>query len=112
MLDAKYQGARVMVRGFLGPARVTLQLDFAFGDIIVPKPVSIEYPELLDFGQPRLLGYTAESVVAEKFQAMVELEMANTRMKDFFDVWALSRNLEFDGVVLSRALAATFGRRV
>jgi hypothetical protein len=110
-LDAKYQGARVLVRGLLGTARVTLQVDFGFGDIIVPKPIPIDYPELLDFGQPHLLGYTPESVVAEKFQAMVELDMANTRMKDFFDVWALSQNLEFDGTTLCKAIGATFNKR-
>jgi Nucleotidyl transferase AbiEii toxin, Type IV TA system len=110
-LDAKYQGVRIRVRGLLGTARLSLQLDFGFGDVVVPQPVWIEYPELLDFGQPHLLGYTPDSAIAEKFQAMVEREMANTRLKDFFDIWRLSQNLFFDGVVLSRALAATFKQR-
>lgn len=80
---------------------MSLQLDFGFGDVVVPGPVWIDYPELLDFGQPHLLGYTPESAVAEKFQAMVELEMANTRLKDFFDLWKLSRTLSFDGAILT-----------
>lgn len=110
-LNAKYQGVRIRVRGFLGNARLSLQLDFGFGDVIVPQSVWIEYPELLDFGRPRLLGYTPESAIAEKFQAMVELEMANTRLKDFFDIWRLSENLGFDGIILCQALAATFNQR-
>ncbi len=88
-----------------------MQLDFGFGDVVVPGPVWIDYPELLDFGQPHLLSYTPESAVAEKFQAMVELEMANMRLKDFFDLWTLSRTLSFDGATLTQALAATFRQR-
>lgn len=90
---------------------MSLQLDFGFGDVVVPGLVWIDYPELLDFGQPHLLGYTPESAVAEKFQALVELELANTRLKDFFDLWELSQSLMFDGAVLAQALAATFKQR-
>jgi hypothetical protein len=110
-LDAKYQGVRVRIGGFLGNARLSLQLDFGFGDVITPSPSWIDYPELLDFGQPHLLGYTPQSAIAEKFQAMVELELANTRLKDFYDIWKLSQNLAFDGAILSEALAATFKQR-
>jgi nucleotidyltransferase AbiEii toxin of type IV toxin-antitoxin system len=110
-LKAKYQGVRIRVGGNLGNARLSLQLDFGFGDVIVPQSVWIEYPELLDFGRPHLLGYTPESAIAEKFQAMVELEMANTRLKDFFDIWRLSQSLRFDGLILCQAIAATFKQR-
>ncbi len=110
-LDKKYHGVRVRVRGRLGNARLSLQLDFGFGDVVVPGPVEVDYPELLDFGQPHLLGYTPDSTVAEKFQAMVELEMANTRLKDFFDLWKLSQTLHFDGSILAAALTATFRQR-
>lgn len=110
-LDNKYHGARVRVQGRLGIARLSLQLDFGFGDVVVPRPVKVDYPELLDFGQPHLLCYTPDSTVAEKFQSMVELEMANTRLKDFFDLWKLSQTLSFDGAVLAAALTATFGQR-
>lgn len=111
-LEKKYQGVRVRVRGKMGNARLSLQLDFGFGDVIVPGPVWIDYPQLLDFGQPHLLGYTPESVVAEKFQAMVELEMANTRLKDFYDIWQLARSVTFEGVALQQALKATFRQRI
>jgi hypothetical protein len=110
-LDAKYQGVRVRGRGLMGNAWVSLQLDFGFGDIIIPAPVWIDYPELLDFGRPHLLGYTPQSSVAEKFQAMVELELANTRLKDFYDIWKLSQNLTFEGALLSEAIAASFKQR-
>lgn len=110
-LDKKYQGVRARVRGQLGNARLSLQLDFGFGDVVVPAPLAIDYPELLDFGQPHLLGYTPESAVAEKFQAMVERDMANTRLKDFYDLWKLSQTLYFDGAILAAAMAATFRQR-
>jgi hypothetical protein len=73
--------------------------------------VPTELPQLLDLGAPRLLGYTPESSIAEKFQAMVALDIANTRIKDFYDVWSLSRVREFDGRVLAAAIFATFERR-
>lgn len=110
-LEKKYQGVRVRVRGKLGNARLSLQLDFGFGDVIVPGPVWIDYPQLLDFEPPRLLGYTPESTIAEKFQALVELELANTRLKDFYDLWKLSQTLTFDSVILMQALTATFKQR-
>jgi Nucleotidyl transferase AbiEii toxin, Type IV TA system len=110
-LDKKDHGVRIRVYGRLGNARLSLQLDFGFGDVVVPGPVEVEYPELLNFGKPHLLGYTPESAVAEKFQAMVELDMANTRLKDFFDLWRLSQTLDFDGPILAAALTATFRRR-
>jgi hypothetical protein len=110
-LDKKYHGVRIRAYGRLGNARLSLQLDFGFGDAVVPGPVEIEYPELLDFGKPHLLGYTPESAIAEKFQAMVELDMANTRLKDFFDLWKLSQTLHFDGSILAAAMTATFRQR-
>lgn len=110
-VEKKYQGVRVRIRGTLGNARLSLQLDFGFGDVVVPGPVWIDYPQLLDFGPPHLLGYTPESVIAEKFQALVELELANTRLKDFFDLWKLSQTLTFDSEILMRAIAATFKQR-
>ncbi len=108
---AIYQGVRIGFRGYLGKARVPMQLDVGFGDAIVPGPILIAYPELLDYGRPRLQGYTLESVVAEKFQAMVNLEMLNTRMKDFYDIWFLARQSGFEGERIAAALQATFERR-
>ena len=78
-------------------ARISLQIDIDFGDIITPAPIEVEYPTMLNFPAPRLRAYPRETVVAEKFEAMVKLGMANSRMKDFYDLWELSRRFDFDG---------------
>jgi predicted nucleotidyltransferase component of viral defense system len=106
--EDEYQGIRITAEARLGSARIPLQIDIGFGDAITPGPAEIEYPTLLDFPAPKLLAYNRETVVAEKFQAMVFLGMANSRMKDFFDVWTLAREFSFDGQALSQAIAATF----
>ena len=90
---------------------MTVQLDIGFGDVIVPAPQPIEYPTLLDFEAPRLRGYSKESVVAEKFESLVTLGILNSRMKDYFDIWTLSRQFDFDGQTLGNAIAKTFSNR-
>ena len=109
--EDEYQGIRIRGEAKLGNAKIPLQIDIGFGDTITPGPAEIEYPTLLDFPAPKLLAYNRETVVAEKFQAMVFLGMANSRMKDFFDLWSLARTFAFDGGQLSQAVAATFKRR-
>ena len=110
-LDADYQGWRIRFKASLGNARVTMQVDVGIGDVAYPEPVWIDYPVLLDQPAPHLLAYTPENAIAEKYQAMVELDKANSRMKDFHDIWTLARNLEFDGERLSEAIRRTFERR-
>ncbi|MCM3900752.1 MAG: nucleotidyl transferase AbiEii/AbiGii toxin family protein [Pyrinomonadaceae bacterium] len=109
--DEEYEGVRLHVTALLEKARITLQIDIGFGDRVVPGPEEIDFPTLLDFPAPHLRGYTRESVVAEKFEAMVKLGMLNSRMKDFFDLWTLSRGFSFDGPTLSNAVKATFETR-
>jgi hypothetical protein len=109
--DAEYEGVRVRFVGLLGKARVAMQIDIGFGDVITPDAQDITYPTLLDFPAPALSGYPRETVVAEKFQAMVYLRTLNSRMKDFYDVWLLARQFSFDGALLANAIAATFGNR-
>lgn len=109
--DAEYQGIRINAKGSLGKIRLYLQIDFGFDDVVIPEPVEIELPQLLDAGRVQLLGYTPESSIAEKFQAMVALDLTNTRMKDFYDIWLLSRNLVFDKKILAQAIKETFKRR-
>ena len=109
--DANYEGVRIRFQAKLGAARVTVQLDIGFGDVIVPAPQPIEYPTLLDFEAPRLRGYSKESIVAEKFEALVTLGILNSRMKDYFDIWTLSRRFDFDGRTLGNAIAKTFANR-
>jgi Nucleotidyl transferase AbiEii toxin, Type IV TA system len=109
--DAGYEGVRVRFEGLLGKARAPMQLDVGFGDVVVPAAQNIEYPTLLELPAPRMKGYPRETVVAEKFEAMVKLGTLNSRMKDFYDIWLLSRQFSFDGATLARAVAATFANR-
>ncbi len=110
--NAEFRGVRVNLQGLLGTIRLNVQIDFGFGDAVIPSPVEISLPQMLDFGSPELLGYTPESAIAEKFQAMVELDLANTRMKDFYDIWLLRQNLKFQGEVLAEAIKTTFANRL
>jgi predicted nucleotidyltransferase component of viral defense system len=109
--NADYEGVRVKFRGFLGRSRITMQIDVAFGDVIYPKPKFIDYPVILDLPKPRLKGYTAESIVGEKFESIVKLGSLNSRMKDFYDLLIMSRQFDFDGIKLNEALKRTFGHR-
>ena len=108
---AEYEGVRCRVRGNLGNVRVSLQIDIGFGDVIIPGPCKFAYPTLLDFPPPELNGYTKESTIAEKFQAMVKLGVLNSRMKDFYDIWFLSRMFDFRGEILAQAIEKTFENR-
>jgi hypothetical protein len=109
--DADYEGIRVRFRGSLGTARVVMQLDIGFGDIVIPSPEPTNYPALLDLPAPHLRGYSRESSIAEKFEAMVKLGILNSRMKDFFDIWLMSCQFNFDGVTLAEAILKTFSTR-
>lgn len=109
--DQEYQGSRITVPCLLGRMRVKLQIDIGFGDAITPAATEVNYPTMLDFPAPALLAYPKETVVAEKFQAMVMLGMSNSRMKDFYDLWILARDFTFEGAALSQAIQATFQRR-
>jgi predicted nucleotidyltransferase component of viral defense system len=109
--DADYEGIRVRFRGSLGTARIVMQLDIGFGDIVIPSPEPTNYPTLLDFPSPYLRGYSRESTIAEKFEAMVKLGILNSRMKDFFDLWLMSRQFDFNGATLAKAISKTFSTR-
>ena len=109
--DREYGGARIILRAHLEQARIRIQVDVGFGDAVTPPPEDVEFPTILEFPAPHLRAYRRETVVAEKFQAMVMLGMANSRMRDFYDIWFLSRGFEFTGVLLSQAIKDTFARR-
>src|SRR5262249_24420094 len=87
------------------------QIDIGFGDVLTPAAVVTEYPTILDLPAPRLNGYCRETVIPEKFEAMVKLGLANSRMKDFYDIWLLSQQFDFEGSVLSNAVTRTFAHR-
>jgi hypothetical protein len=106
-----YQGVRVSIEARLGNARIPLQVDIGFGDAVTPKAGKILFPTLLEFPAPKVAAYPRETAIAEKFEIMVKLGMANSRMKDYFDIWTLCREFDFDGEMLSAAIRATFRRR-
>ena len=109
--DKDYGGVRLLLRAAIAGATVRLQVDVGFGDAITPAPESVEFPALLDFPAPKLRAYPRATVVAEKVEAMVQLGLANSRMKDFFDVVVMARMFQFDGRELADAMRATFERR-
>ncbi|MDP4145816.1 MAG: nucleotidyl transferase AbiEii/AbiGii toxin family protein [Bacillota bacterium] len=109
--DADYKGVRVKVVCLLGSARNTLQLDIGFGDTVTPKPQIIECPVLLDMNAPKIKIYSLESIISEKFQAMIVLSISNSRMKDFYDIYTLLIANEFDGRSLQEAVFRTLQRR-
>ena len=110
--EANYSGVRVTMIGMIDGARSSIQVDIGFGDAVTPGPEDVLYPVMLaDFAAPRLRAYPRCAVVAEKLEALVSLGIANTRMKDYFDLWILSRYAGFEGDTLRRAIQATFDRR-
>lgn len=110
--EAGYGGVRVDLRARLDGARISLQIDVGFGDVVTPAPVSVSYPVLLsDLPAPTLRAYPKYTVVAEKFHALCVLGMTNSRMKDYFDLWILLREDDLDGAELRGAIEATFTRR-
>jgi len=106
--DADYEGVRIRFRCLLGNARIHMQVDVGFGDLIHPGAVQAEYPALLDLPRPSLLIYPPETVVAEKAEAMVHLGRLNSRMKDFYDIWRISLQFNFNGEDLYEAVRRTF----
>lgn len=109
--ELEYGGLRLRTIATLAGARITIVVDIGFGDAVEPGLEEIDLPVLLNFPMPHLRAYPRETVIAEKFQAMIALGLANSRMKDFYDIWILSKSYEFDGNRLARAIAATFARR-
>lgn len=109
--DADYEGVRIRFLGWLGKARITMQIDVGFGDKVHPSIVQSDYPVILDLPAPSLSMYPPETVVAEKVEAMMHLGSLNSRMKDFYDVWRLSQQHEFDEPVLNEAIKQTFNNR-
>ena len=109
--ETEYGGIRVKLFGDLAGARIPIQADIGFGDAVTPEAKEIKYPTLLGNPAPYLRAYPRETVVAEKYQALVNLGIANSRMKDFYDLWVIAREFDFDGEALSAAIRNTFSRR-
>jgi len=110
--EAGYGGVRIDIQGRLDGARITLQVDIGFGDAVTPGPQSIIYPVILqDLPAPQLRAYPKYTVIAEKYHAICLLGLANTRMKDYFDLWVLLGEDTIDPSELRNAIEATFIRR-
>lgn len=107
----EYDGVRITLVGILNTARIPLQIDIGFGDAITPAPEHIEYPTLFQTPPPKLRAYPRYTLVSEKLEAMIRLDLANSRMKDFYDIWLVSKLFPFDGAILSEAIKNTFYRR-
>jgi hypothetical protein len=109
--DAVYDGLRVRLLARLGTARIPMQVDIGFGDVVSPEPRELVLGPMLDLPAPHLRTYPPETVIAEKFEAMLSLGMANSRMKDYYDLWTLSRTMSFELGTLRTAVRATTERR-
>jgi len=109
--DQEYHGVCVRLLGFLGRARLAIQIDVGFGDVLTPEPQQIDYPTILDFPAPRLCAYHPATVVAEKLNATVILGALNSRMKDFYDMHAILTHTGIDDELLRTAIRGTFERR-
>jgi hypothetical protein len=109
--DADYEGIRVTFLAYLEGARIPIQVDLGFGDVVTPAAIETEIRPLLDLPAPKLLTYPRETMIAEKFEAFVSLGMANSRMKDLHDIASLCRQFAFDGAILAEAIRQTFKTR-
>jgi predicted nucleotidyltransferase component of viral defense system len=109
--NTDYGGFRIRTTAEIGGARLSITIDIGFGDATEPPPEPVVFPALLDMPAPKLRGYARETVIAEKFEAIVSLGRANSRMKDYFDIWMLSRTFSFEPGRLRQATHATFERR-
>jgi hypothetical protein len=110
--EANYEGVRVTLIGTLDGARCSVQIDVGYGDAVTPGPELVQFPALLDdIAAPSLRAYPVYTVIAEKYEAIVSLGLANTRMKDYFDLWFLAAYADIDEPILQQAIQATFARR-
>jgi Nucleotidyl transferase AbiEii toxin, Type IV TA system len=109
--EGRYSGVRLKIEGRLGNIKQMLQIDIGFGDVVTPAPVEMTYPTLLPMPSPQIIAYSVETVIAEKFEAMINLAAQNTRMKDFYDVYKLLSSNSYRTDVLTDAIFNTFRQR-
>ena len=110
-MQREYSGVRIRFKAQLGSARIPMQIDIGFGDVVTPFPDDIEYPTLLDLPAPKLKAYPPQTVIAEKIHTMVEKGDSNSRIKDYYDVWLLFRQSGISLSGLQLALLRTFKTR-
>ena len=107
----EYQGINISITALLGNIKIPVSIDIGFGDIITPERMEIDFPVLLDFDIPHIYSYSIESTLSEKFEAIVSLGLANTRFKDFYDIYVILQSKNIDDEVLKQALVQTFSNR-
>jgi len=111
-IDADYEGIRVKFTGYLGKARIPMQIDIGFSDVLASRVEHVDYPTLLsDAKTLRLKSYPKESIVSEKFHAMIRHAQLNSRFKDYYDIWLIAENFEFESLSLQKAIEKTFTKR-
>ncbi len=106
-----YHGVRIKFLAYIQNIRERIQLDIGFGDVIISGPLEMEFPVLLDFPAPKLKVYRVESAIAEKFEAIVSLQLMTSRMKDFYDILYFAENFQFESENLRDAILSTFHNR-
>lgn len=109
--ELKYGGVRIRTTALIDRARIPVQIDVGFGDAITPAPREIHYPTLLDAPAPHLLAYPLETVVTEKFEVLVTRGIANSRLKDFYDLYLIVQTFALETIQLAEAVRRTFERR-
>lgn len=109
--EGNYSGIRINIAARLGNIKQTMQVDIGFGDVVTPGPIEMEYPSIINMESPKLLVYSVESLVSEKFQAMIDLAEYNSRMKDFYDIYTIIISEEYDNDILKKAVVNTFKKR-
>ncbi len=111
MEQRQYAGLQIKIPVSLGNMRQMMKIDIGFGDVVTPSPNKMTYPTLLDMAAPEIKAYSSETVIAEKFEAMIDLAESNSRMKDFYDVYQLLSRKRYDPEILKLAIAQTFKKR-
>lgn len=109
--DNEYGGLRVKLEARLGNMKIPVQVDVGFGDLVTPPARAVDFPVLLDSPAPHVAVYSRETAIAEKFETIVRRGLLNSRMKDYYDLWVMAREFEFDSETLQAAIRATFKRR-
>ena len=107
----EYHGVNVSIMAYLDRSKVPISIDVGFGDVIFPERVKMDFPTLLDMEEPEVYTYSISSVISEKFEAIVSLGDANSRYKDFYDIYTLAGRYRFDGSELAKAVRETFKHR-
>lgn len=111
-IDADLTGIRIKLTAYLGKSKIPMQIDIGFSDVITPQIVELNYPIILpNFDIPKIRAYPPETIISEKFHAIIKIGELNSRLKDYYDIWLLSEVMNFDSIILEDAIDKTFTKR-